>query len=147
MSKDNRKYHIGFTGGTFDLFHIGHLNLLKRCKEQCDYLIVGVMTDSFVKHQKGQNPFVPLAERIEIVRAIRYVDEVVPVDFHNTVKPDAWNLYHFDVCFSGDDHANEPAFLWEQQKLRELGSDMIFFPYTKQTCSTQIKALIDEKLM
>lgn len=144
---DNKKYKTGFTAGTFDLFHIGHLNLLRRCKEQCEYLIVGVMTDEFVEHQKGRKPFVPLEERMAIVQGIRYVDEVVPVDFHNTVKPDAWTLYHFDVCFSGDDHANEPGFLWERDELRKVGSDMIFFPYTQQTCSTKIKALIDKKLM
>lgn len=147
MDRKSKKYHIGFTGGTFDLFHIGHLNLLRRCKEECDYLMVGVMSDEFVEHQKGRKPFVPLEERMEIVKGIRYVDEVVPVDFHNTIKPDAWTLYHFDVCFSGDDHANEAGFLWEQQKLRELGSDMIFFPYTKQTCSTKIKTLIEQNLL
>lgn len=147
MDREKKIYKVGFTGGAFDLFHIGHLNLLRRCKEKCEYLMVGVMTDEFIEHQKGRRPFVPLEERMEIVKGIRYVDEVVPVDFHNTVKQDAWALYHFDVCFSGDDHANEPGFLWEQQKLRELGSDMIFFPYTKQTCSTQIKALIDQRLV
>lgn len=142
-----KKYNIGFTGGAFDLFHIGHLNLLRNCKQYCNYLLVGVMTDEFIEHQKGRKPFVPLNERMEIVRAIKYVDEVVPVDYHNTVKPDAWTLYHFDVCFSGDDHAKEAGFLWEQQKLRELGSEMIFFPYTKQTSSTQIKKLIENRLM
>lgn len=147
MCGGEKKYHMGFTGGSFDLFHIGHLNLLRRCKEQCNYLMVGVMTDEFIEFQKGRKPFVPLDERMEVVRGIRYVDEVVPVDFHNTVKPDAWTLYHFDVCFSGDDHAEEPGFLWEQQRLRELGSEMIFFPYTKQTCSTQIKRLIEQKLV
>lgn len=146
MDKE-KKYNIGFTGGAFDLFHIGHLNLLRNCKQYCNYLLVGVMTDEFIEHQKGRKPFVPLNERMEIVRAIKYVDEVVPVDYHNTVKPDAWTLYHFDVCFSGDDHAKEAGFLWEQQKLRELGSEMIFFPYTKQTSSTQIKKLIENRLM
>lgn len=145
MKKKN--YALGFTAGAFDLFHIGHLNLLRRCGEQCERLMVGVMTDEFIEHQKGRRPFVPLAERMEIVQSIRYVDEVVPVDFHNTVKPDAWTLYHFDVCFSGDDHAHEEGFQREQHRLRELGSDMVFFPYTKQTCSTKIKALIEQKLM
>lgn len=142
-----KSYVLGFTAGAFDLFHIGHLNLLRRCGEQCERLMVGVMTDEFIEHQKGRRPFVPLAERMEIVQSIRYVDEVVPVDFHNTVKPDAWTLYHFDVCFSGDDHAHEEGFQREQHRLRELGSDMVFFPYTKQTCSTKIKALIEQKLM
>ncbi|WWR14890.1 glycosyltransferase [Lachnospiraceae bacterium JLR.KK008] len=144
---EKKNYALGFTAGAFDLFHIGHLNLLRRCGEQCDRLMVGVMTDEFIEHQKGRKPFVPLAERMEIVQSVRYVDEVVPVDFHNTVKPDAWTLYHFDVCFSGDDHAHEEGFQREQRRLRELGSDMVFFPYTKQTCSTKIKSLIDQKLV
>ncbi len=147
MKLEGNKYSKGFTAGVFDLFHIGHLNLLRRCKEQCNYLIVGVMTDEFVEHQKGRKPFVPLEERMEIVKAIEYVDEVVAVDFHNTVKPDAWTLYHFDVCFSGDDHASDSGTLWEQEKLRELGAEMIFFPYTQQTCSTKIKALIEKRLV
>ena len=146
MKKDNRvkKYHLGFTAGAFDLFHVGHLNILRKCKEQCEYLMLGVMTDEFIEHQKGSKPVVPLDERMEILSAIRYVNEVIPVDYHNTSKPVAWTLYHFDVCFSGDDHAQEPGFLWEQKKLRELGSDMVFFPYTKKTSSTKIKEIISQ---
>lgn len=142
--KEHGDKTVGFTAGVFDLFHIGHLNLLRKCKEQCDYLIVGVMTDDFSKHQKNHYPYIPLNERMEIVRAIRYVDEVVPVDYHNTNKVEAWKLYHFDVCFSGDDHAVETGFLEEQRILRELGSDMIFLPYTKSTSSTKIKKNISE---
>lgn len=144
---EEKEYNIGFTAGAFDLFHVGHLNLLRACKEKCKYLMVGIMTDEFIKHQKGKLPFVPFEERKEIIEAIKYVDEVVEVDFHNTIKPDAWELYHFDVCFSGDDHANEPGFIWEQSKLRELGSDMIFFPYTQKVSSTKIKAMIEESLI
>lgn len=136
---------VGFTAGVFDLFHIGHLNLLRRCKEQCGYLIVGVMTDEFTKHQKGENPYISLNARMEIVKAIKYVDEVVPVDYHNTNKIEAWKLYHFDVCFSGDDHAVESGFLEEQRILRELGSDMIFLPYTQSTSSTKIKKDINSR--
>lgn len=130
---------VGFTAGVFDLFHIGHLNLLRRCKEKCDYLIVGVITDEFSKLHKGENPYIPLNERLEIVKAIRYVDEVVVVDFHNTNKVDAWRLYQFDVCFSGDDHKDEPWFIEERQRLNELGADIVYFPYTKSTSSTKIK--------
>lgn len=143
---DSRKYQVGFTAGVFDLFHIGHLNLLRRCKEQCEYLMVGVMTDEFTEHQKGSKPYIPLEERMEIVQAIKYVDEVIPVDYHNTYKPDAWKLYHFDVCFSGDDHKLEAGFLQEQKILRGYGSEMIFLPYTKSTSSTQIKKKINTDL-
>lgn len=141
----NKEYKKGFTAGAFDLFHAGHLNILEKCKQYCEYLMVGIMTDEFIEHQKGKKPFVPLDERMRIVQAIRYVDEVVPVDFHNTVKQDAWSLYHFDVCFSGDDHKEE--FYNERQKLRELGSEMIFFPYTEHISSTKIKTLIDQRLI
>lgn len=134
-----KKYSIGFTAGVFDLFHIGHLNLLKKCKEQCEYLIVGVMTDDFTEHQKGNKPYISCEERMEIVKSIIYVDEVVRVDYHNTYKPDAWKLYHFDVCFTGDDHKLEAGFLQEQKVLRTLGAEMIFLPYTKSISSTQIK--------
>ena len=144
--KNKKKYNLGFTAGVFDLFHIGHLNLLKKCKEQCEYLIVGVMTDEFTEHQKGSKPYIPLKERMEIVEAIRYVDEVVPVDYHNTYKPHAWKLYHFDVCFSGDDHKLEAGFLQEQKLLREYGSEMIFLPYTKSTSSTKIKEKINSSV-
>lgn len=141
-----KKYNVGFTAGVFDLFHIGHLNLLKRCKEECEYLIVGVMTDDFTEHQKGNKPYIPVAERMDILRAIRYVDEVVQVDYHNTCKPDAWKLYHFDVCFTGDDHKLEAGFLQEQKALRKLGSELVFFPYTKSTSSTQIKKKMVDKI-
>lgn len=140
-----KKYKKGFTAGVFDLFHIGHLILLKRCKESCEYLIVGVMTDEFTEHQKGRKPVIPFSERVEIIKAIRYVDEVVPVDFHNTMKPDAWTLYHFDCCYSGDDHMC-PAWDLEREKLRSVGSEMIFFPYTKSVSSTQIRETIARRV-
>ena len=143
----DKKYKFGFTAGVFDLFHIGHLNLISRCKESCEYLMVGVLVDEFVEHQKGEKPYISLQERMEIVKAIRYVDEVIPVDFHNTNKVDAWHLYHFDVCYSGDDHEHEECFQMEKKGLQELGSDMIFLPYTKSTSSTQIKNLITKSLL
>lgn len=139
-----KKFKKGFTAGVFDLFHIGHLNLLRNCKETCEYLMVGVLTDEFVEYQKGSKPYISLNERMEIVKAIRYVDEVVIVDFHNTIKPDAWRLYHFDCCYSGSDHEKEDIWIAEQRKLREMGAEMIYLPYTMSTSSTQIKELISQ---
>ena len=139
-----KKYKKGFTAGVFDLFHVGHLNLLCNCKKSCEYLVVGVLADDYVKYIKNKKPVICLEDRMRIVEAIKYVDEVVVVDFHNTVKTDAWELYQFDVCYSGDDHANEEGWLREQAELREMGSEIVFLPYTQSTSSTHIRNLISE---
>jgi len=140
-----KQYKIGYVPGVFDLFHIGHLNLLKRSKERCEYLIAGVLTDELVMHFKGRVPYIPFAERAAIVEALKYVDKVVPVSFNNTVKIDAWKLYHYDCHFSGNDHGSD----WDTDKkqLVEVGSNMEFFPYTEGTSSTQIKEMIGKALL
>lgn len=140
----DKKYQKGFTAGVFDLFHLGHLNLLRNCKKECEYLMVGVLTDEFTEYLKGKKPYIPLIERMEIVSAIRYVDVVVPVDFHNTIKTDALRLYQFDVCFSGNDHEKEAGWQKEKREMEQMGAAMIFLPYTQSTSSTQIKKLITE---
>lgn len=134
-----KKYHVGYVAGVFDLFHIGHLNILKRAKEQCDYLIVGVVSDEQVIKSKKTRPYIPFEERREIVQACRYVDEAVmiPVDRPNT--EDAYYMYHFDVQFSGSDYAEDPVWLAWKVFLQQHGSDMVFFPYTETTSSTEIK--------
>ena len=142
-----KKYHVGYISGVFDLFHIGHLNMFRRAKEQCDYLIVGVVTDEGVRKLKKVEPFVPFAERIEMVRSCRYVDEAVeiPLQYHDTTE--AYKLYQFDCQFSGSDYSNDPS--WERNKafLEQNGSAMVFFPYTESTSSSKIKALIERRLM
>jgi cytidyltransferase-like protein len=146
-SKENSffKYQVGYVPGVFDLFHVGHLNLLRNSKERCNHLIAGVLTDELVMHFKGKVPFIPFEERIAIVKAIKYVDEVVPVDFANTVKLEAWKLYHYDCHFSGNDHGAD----WNEdlRQLREVGSNMEFFQYTQSTSSTQIKKLIERAIL
>lgn len=145
MQIQDKKYKLGYVPGVYDLFHIGHLNLIRRAKEQSEYLLVGVLSDELVEHFKGKRPYIPFEERIAIVGAIKEVDEVVKVDFSNTVKMDAWNLYHYDAYFSGDDHKNE----WEDERwaLQALGSDIVFLPYTKSTSSTMIKEQIQQETM
>ena len=101
------RYHLGYTTGVFDLFHIGHLNLLKKAKEYCDYLIVGVSVDEIVTY-KNSNPVIPFEERIEIVRAIKYVDETVAQT--NLDKYEAWKKLGYNVLFHGDDLKN--SMLW-----------------------------------
>ncbi len=140
-----KKYHIGYTAGVFDLFHIGHLNLLRRSKEMCDYLIVGVVTDEHAMHMKGKKPFIPFEERLEIVRACRYVDEAVEVPTQYPDIHDAYGIYHFDCQFSGNDHAEDPHWLEQQKYLRARGSDLYFFPYTQGTSSTILQEALKKE--
>ncbi len=134
-----KKYHIGYVAGVFDLFHIGHLNLFRRAKEQCDYLIVGVVSDEQVINSKKTRPYIPFDERLAIVQACRYVDEAVEIPADRPGTEDAWYMYHFDVQFSGSDYENEPVWLAKRAFLRQHNSDLIFFPYTEGTSSTELK--------
>ena len=135
-----RHYHIGYVCGAYDLFHVGHLRLLKRCKEHCDYLIVGIDSDELVEVYKNRKPYIPEEERLEIVKAVKYVDDAVIVDYHNADTKNAWELYQFDVQFCGDDHEEQLQDI--TRYLQRLGSDMVFFPYTMSTSSTKIRAEI-----
>lgn len=148
LSTERKKYHVGYISGTFDLFHIGHLNMFKRAKELCDYLIVGVVTDEGTKkHKGGVTPFVPFEERLEIVRSCKYVDEAVEIPVDRNGPVEAYAMYHFDVQFNGTDHMYEPYWLEMQKYLREQGADLVFFPYTLSTSSTNLKELIKKELI
>ncbi|TYZ27956.1 adenylyltransferase/cytidyltransferase family protein [Selenomonas caprae] len=147
LKQEKKKYHIGYVAGVFDLFHIGHLNLLRRAKEQCDYLIVGVVSDRQVREGKKVEPFVPFEERLEMVRACRYVDEAHEIPFEHPDTNMAWKLYHFDVQFSGSDYEHDSVWLKKKAWLEERGSTMVFFPYTQSTSSTKLKKLITERLI
>lgn len=147
LKQEKKKYHIGYVAGVFDLFHIGHLNLLRRAKEQCDYLIVGVVSDRQVREGKKVEPFVPFEERLEMVRVCRYVDEAHEIPFEHPDTNMAWKLYHFDVQFSGSDYEYDPVWLRKKEWLEERGSTMVFFPYTQSTSSTKLKKLITERLI
>lgn len=143
----HHKYHVGYIAGVFDLFHVGHLEKFKLAKEQCDYLIVGVVTDEGVRRFKKVEPVVPFEERAEMIRGCRYVDEVVkiPENFGSTTE--AWKMFRFDVQFSGSDYADNPDWLVEKEFLRQHGADMVFFPYTEATSSTKLRKLIDKQLL
>ncbi|MDU3801896.1 MAG: adenylyltransferase/cytidyltransferase family protein [Paraclostridium bifermentans] len=140
-----KKYKTGYIAGVFDLFHIGHLNVLRNAKDRCDSLRVGVLSDELVEHFKGKKPYIPDLERMEIIKNIKCVDDVVKVTFENINKMDAWNLYHFDCLFSGDDWKGHESWNIDKQKLNEVGSNIEFFNYTNGTSSTQIKKLILEE--
>lgn len=127
---------IGYTTGVFDLFHIGHLNILKRAKEQCDYLIVGVTVDELVAY-KGKKAFIPYDERAAIVGAIRYVDRVVPQDSMD--KMAAWQKYHFQKMFVGDDWKGTDIWNRWETEFAKVGTEVVYFPYTKQTSSSQLR--------
>lgn len=137
-----KKYNIGYIAGVFDMFHVGHLNLFKRAKQQCNYLIVGVVSDEQVKKNKKTMPYIPFVDRLEIIRSCRYVDEAVgiPVDHPNT--EDAFRKYRFDVQFSGSDYVNDSDWLAKQTYLRQHGSDLVFFPYTESVSSSKLKETI-----
>lgn len=134
-----KRYHIGYVAGVFDLFHMGHLNLLRRAKEQCDYLIAGVVTDRQVVNTKKTRPYIPFQERLAIVQACRYVDEAVEIPIDRPGTEDAFYRYHFDVQFSGSDYADNPYWLAKKAFLQQYGSDLVFFPYTEGTSSTELK--------
>lgn len=141
-----KTYRTGYIAGVFDLFHVGHLNLLKRAKERCEYLIVGVLTDELVVKFKHNPPYIPFEERKQILEAIVYVDEVVAVTEQNHEKMKAWEMYHFDCLFSGDDYSGNEYWIQDKKSLNEKGSNIEFFPYTKSTSSTMIKEAIHRSL-
>lgn len=134
-----KKYKTGYVAGVFDLFHVGHLNLIERAKEQCDFLIVGVLTDELVLKNKNKLPYIPFEERLRIVGALKAVDRAVEVDDSNIQKMDAWKQFRFDCLFSGDDYSGNKYWIEDKAALNAVGSNIEFFPYTKSTSSTQIR--------
>lgn len=135
----NTKTKVGYTTGVFDLFHIGHVNLLRNAKRLCDKLIVGVSTDELVKY-KNKKAVICFKERCEIVRSIQYVDVVVPQD--NLDKFEAWKKMKFDVLFVGDDWYNTKKWEEIEEKLKKEQVKVIYFPYTKGTSSTLINQIL-----
>ena len=121
------------------MFHIGHLNLLRRSKELCDYLIVGVVSDEQVMNGKRTKPMIPFDQRLAIIEGCKYVDEAVEIPANKPSSVDAFNMYHFDVQFSGSDYENDKGWLSQQDWLRKHGSDIYFFPYTEGISSSGIK--------
>lgn len=135
--EDNKKHTVvGYMSGTFDLFHVGHLNLIKRAKQECDYLIVGVHPSAA---HKGKETFIPLEERKAIVTSCKYVDKVVDSTPEDS---DSWSLYHYDKLFVGSDYKGTERFKRYEEYFKDKGVTIVYFPYTKSTSSTQIRAMI-----
>lgn len=131
---------IGYTTGVFDMFHIGHLNILRRAKERCDYLIVGVSTDELVQHDKNRTPIIPFENRCAIVEAIRYVDKVVPQENKN--KFGAWEKYHFNRMFVGSDWKGTPQWNHYEKQFGAVDVEIVYFPHTDGISSTLLRKLI-----
>lgn len=134
----------GYTTGVFDLFHIGHLNILKKAKENCDYLVVGVTSDEEVERVKNKKTIIPFEERKQIVESIRYVDEVVKED--DTDKLKAWESIKFDKIFKGDDWKGSEKWIWYEKEFSKRNVSVCYFTYTKGTSSTQIREVLNHKL-
>ena len=136
---NGKKVVIGYLSGTFDLFHVGHLNLLRRAKQQCDYLIVGVHGSG---KWKGKETFIPFEERKQILAACKYVDRVVDSCLEDS---DAWELWHFDRLFVGSDYKGTERFRRYEEFFKDKGVEIVYFPYTQSTSSTQIRKTILDK--
>ena len=134
---------VGYTAGVYDLFHVGHLNILRRSKEQCDYLIVGVSTDELVREAKNKTPIIPFEDRCEIVSAIKYVDQVVAQVNKNKLA--AWEKYHFNVMFVGDDWKGTDAWNMYETQFEPLGVKIVYLPHTDGISSTLLSEMIHKK--
>ncbi|MGO4105386.1 adenylyltransferase/cytidyltransferase family protein [Leifsonia sp. YAF41] len=132
---------VGYAGGAFDLFHVGHLNILKHAKSQCDHLIAGVVSDEMLLQTKGRGPVVPLGERLEIVRHISFVDEAVEERLPN--KLDTWREVRFDVYFKGDDWKGTERGRKLEREFAAVGVEVVYFPYTMETSSTTLRRALD----
>mgnify|MGYP005990277263 FL=1 len=133
---------IGYTTGVFDLFHIGHLNVLKRAKLECDYLIVGVTSDELSISAKNKKPVIPFSERMDIVEAIKFVDEVVPQ--MNYDKEEAWNNLKFDMMFVGDDWKGTDKWNQIEKDFAQKGVEIFYFPYTTHTSSSILREALNK---
>lgn len=132
----------GYVPGVFDMFHVGHLNIVRAARRECDFLIVGVVSDEVVERVKGRPPIVPLGERMEIVAALRDVDEVVVDSYAD--KFDSWKHLRYDVIFKGDDWRGTPKGQKLERDLAQVGAAVHYFPYTRHTSSTTLRQALDD---
>jgi glycerol-3-phosphate cytidylyltransferase len=136
---------VGYAPGVYDLFHVGHLNILKHARSRCDYLIAGVVSDRMARCAKGTEPVVPLEERLEIVQSIRYVDQAIEEDVAE--KLEVWEHVRFDVIFKGDDWRGTPKGDKLEHDFAKVGVQVVYFPYTAHTSSTQLRQVLDMLLI
>lgn len=131
---------IGYTAGVFDMFHIGHLNRIKGAKELCDYLIVGVNSDKLVETYKSKKPIINQKDRMEIIKAIKYVDEVVLIETRD--KKEAYDKYKFDILIAGEEWKNTESYVKAENDLKDIGVKIFYAPYTEGISSTMLRSVI-----
>lgn len=131
---------IGYAAGAFDLFHVGHLNLLRHAKSQCDVLIAGVVSDELLEKNKGRRPVIPLIERLEIVQSVQFVDHAVA---ETATKLEMWKQLNFTVFFKGDDWKGTSQGLALEETFARVGVEVVYFPYTVHTSSTFLRRTLE----
>ena len=134
---------IGYTTGVFDLFHIGHVNILRNAKSMCDRLVVGVTTDELIYEYKKKKAVIAFEERCEVVRNSKWVDVVIPQETMN--KFESWEKIRFNIMFVGDDWFQSPKWDTFDKQFAEVGVRIVYFPYTKGTSSTLINEILSER--
>jgi len=135
-----KKYKVGYTTGVYDMFHIGHINVLKKAKEQCNYLIVAVSTDEVVQSYKHKTPIIPFKERIAIIQELKCVDKAVPQTSMN--KMEAWENLHFDALFHGSDWKGSEMYNKMTEEFADVGVDVVFLPHTEGVSSTLLSEVL-----
>mgnify|MGYP000365503656 CR=1 FL=1 len=133
---------IGYTTGVFDMFHVGHLHLLKKAKNHCDYLIVGVSSDELVEKYKKKKPIIPFEHRVEIISSLSFVDEVLVQSHRDKIK--SYHDINFDIMFVGDDWKGDPLFESVERELEKFGAKVEYFEYTKNVSSTKFTKILQE---
>lgn len=139
---EDKKRIVGYTTGVFDMFHIGHLNILRRAHEMCDHLIVGVSTDELVMSYKKHYPVIPFIERLEIVKAIKYVDQVVPQTSMD--KLEAWKEIKFDVMFHGDEWKGTDLYNRYEEEFAKVGAKIVYLKHTEGVSSSMLRNKISK---
>ena len=143
----NNKYKIGFTAGVYDMFHIGHLNIIKRAKEYCDYLIVGVSTDEVVIENKNKKPIIDFNERIQIIEALKCVDKAIPQESYSVEgKLDTVKKYNIDVMFVGSDWQGTEKWNKLEKELAKINCKVVYLPHTEGISSTVLREKINKLL-
>lgn len=135
---------VGYVPGVYDMFHVGHLNILRNARLACDYLIAGVVSDDRAVAAKGREPVVPAAERLEIVRSIRYVDEAVIEDAPSKIA--MWERLHFDVIVKGDDWRGTAKGDKLERDMASVGVRVVYLPYTVHTSSTMLRQVLTTRI-
>lgn len=135
-----KKYKVGFLCGFFDILHDGHIDILKQAKDLCEYLIVGVGTDEFMVKRKNRSTVFSYEQRVKILSAIKYVDEIAPET--DLDKLGEYKKHKFDVMFAGDDHLDEPIYIDATKALKDLNVETIYIKRENPVSSTKIRRKI-----